>query len=263
MVLALRIAALGAAASLSAAAVAAPPAVTPHVAYYEMTLKSAGSTANVADVRGALVFDWSLACDAYVVEQQAAIQFFYDGGASESIGWTFRTTEAFDQSRYVFEMERTRGGSVSERITGEGAMAEAGGAVAFDSPDAPPVTLDADAMFPSRHTLALVEAAEAGRKLLSVPVFIGDEVGPPALLSAVIGPELDAPTDGDPMTRTKAWPVRLAFFEPDSPPDSGPAHEQDLVLQDDGIVRSLLLDYGDFVVRAELSRIEPGEREDC
>ena len=128
MVLALRIAARGAAASLSAAAVAAPPAVTPHVAYYEMTLKSAGSTANVADVRGALVFDWSLACDAYVVEQQAAIQFFYDGGASESIGWTFRTTEAFDQSRYVFEMERTRGGSVSERITGEGAMAVCEGA---------------------------------------------------------------------------------------------------------------------------------------
>lgn len=255
--------ALGTVAFAVPLAAVAAPAVTPHVAYYEMSLKSAAQGANIADVRGALVFDWSLACDAFVVEQQAAIQFFYDGGGGESIGWTFRTTEAFDQSRYAFDMERTRGGGVSERIVGEGAIAAAGGAVAFETPDAPPVALSADAMFPSRHTVALVEAADAGRKLLSAPVFIGDEVGPPGLLSAVIGPEIAAPTDGDPLTRRRAWPVRLAFFSADSDPDGGPDHQQDLVLQDDGVVRALLLDYGDFVVEATLSRIEEGERADC
>ncbi|MEM6491426.1 MAG: DUF1849 family protein, partial [Pseudomonadota bacterium] len=139
----------------AAQAGAAQPAVSPHVAYYEMSLKSASSSGRIADVRGALVFDWSLTCDAYLVDQRAEMTFFYAIGGSESIGWRFRTTEAFDQSLYEFTMERTRDGSVSEVITGEGAIADAGGAVAFTSPDAPPVTLAADAMFPSRHTLAL------------------------------------------------------------------------------------------------------------
>ncbi|MEM6490416.1 MAG: DUF1849 family protein, partial [Pseudomonadota bacterium] len=78
-----------------------------------------------------------------------------------------------------------------------------------------------------------------------------------------IGPEVEPPADGDPLTQTRAWSIRLAFFSPDSPPDGGPEHEQDIVLQEDGVVRSLLLDYGDFSVRAELSRIETGERADC
>jgi len=230
-----------AAALIMPLAAAGAPAVTPHVAYYEMSLKSAGSGANIADVRGALVFDWSLACDAFVVEQQAAIQFVYDGGGAESIGWTFKTTEAFDQSRYAFEMERTRGGAVSERIVGEGAIAPAGGAVAFESPDAPPVELTADTMFPSRHTVALVEAATAGRKLLSAPVFIGDEIGAPALLSAVIGPEIEAPTDGDPLTRRPAWPVRFAFFSAASPSTAAPQHQQHTGLRADGALPQLHL----------------------
>ena len=257
----------GALVAFTASAVAAappPPPLTSHVAAYEMTLEATRGQTDIADVRGLLVFDWTIACDAYFVAQRAELVFYYQSGGSQSVGWTFETEEAFDQSEYLFEMRRSAQGAEIETVIGQAAVAEGGGAAAFEAPDdADTERLSPDVLFPSNHTRMLVEAAAAGRKLVTAPVFVGDAAEGPSLLSAVIGPPIDPPTDGLDLARRPAWPIRIAFFPPDGEPDAGPEHEQDLVMQEDGVVRSLLLDYGDYVLKAELTRITANDRPAC
>lgn len=238
--------------------------LTPHTAYYEFSLESVRGQTDVVDVGGAMAFTLSATCSAYEAEQAAQMQFFYDSGSVDTIGWTLALTEAFDRSRYDFEMRRSRNGEETEVVSGEAALAAGGGVVVFTAPDgAEPKPLAADVMFPNEHTLALIDAALAGRKLLSRHLFLGDAVEGAALVSAVIGDRLAALEEGPELARGPAWRMRLAFFDAEAEPDAGPATQQDMVLQDDGILRSLRIDYDDFVVRAVLTRIEPQPRPAC
>ena len=53
-----------------------------------------------------------------------------------------------------------------------------------------------------------------------------------------------------------AWPVRMAFFTPDGE-TGAPDYESTMVLQSNGIVRTMQIDYGDFSVTGTLKSVEP------
>ena len=125
-------------------------------------------------------------------------------------------------------------------------------------------------MFPSAHTVLIIQKAQSGEKMFLRPVFDGSDEAGIAQVSAFIGavtdskatPDLAASLRKNALLEGKAWPVRLAFFEPKESAGT-PDYEMDMVLQPNGVARSMRIDYGDFIVGGTLEKIEPLKPTSC
>ena len=93
-------------------------------------------------------------------------------------------------------------------------------------------------------------------------VFDGTSIDNPNYVSAFIGApsEMAGLIEGDDPRTT--WPIHLAFF-PMTKTSAVPEVEIGMLLQDDGVARSVDLDYGDFAIHAELIEFEVIAPKDC
>jgi len=237
--------------------------IAPHRAVYRMALAKATSGSGIASAEGAMAMEWGESCEGWTVEQRYRLRLDYTQGGESDIAVSFATYEAKDGSSYRFFIERARPGSVPDSISGRAVRGEKAMRADFETPE--PVTLDlpGDVLFPTQHSLAILDAAEAGQKFASSMVFDGNEVEEATEITAVIGRPIPAPSDGEALLRRPSWPVRLAFFGPDGASDGLPDYEMGLRLYDNGIVTDMQLDYGDFVVDAVLDKLEALPKPGC
>ena len=126
------------------------------------------------------------------------------------------------------------------------------------------MALPEDTVFPVTHTVQLLERARAGGRFLQSTLFIGGEEEDALYrVSGVIG---NRKVESDPglgaLGEEGYWPVRLAYFDPASL-ESRPEYEIELDLQDNGVIRSYLVDYGDFSMAGSLQTIEALQEPDC
>lgn len=270
-----------------AAAAARDAAVQPHKAVYEIEMDSRRDGADVGNVRGGLSFEWGETCDGWVVNQRFDADFIYINDPPLRISWTYATWEAKDGSRYRFNLRKRTNGTLSEELRGIAEMpvgsgvdraggragGRGGGRVTFSQPAPTDLPLEPGTVFPINHNLRMIRTARSGERLLLVPQFDGSELDRGALVNVVVGrpvdtgpaaagiaiddPGIDAALLTDP-----AWPMRLAYFAFGSV-ESTPQHEQTVVMQANGIVRDLVLDYGDFIVRGTLRGLESRPRPTC
>lgn len=236
--------------------------VQPHRAIYTLKLDKATGSSGIAAVSGQMMYEWQDACDAWVTEQRYRMRMVYGESDDLDLTISFVTWEAKDGSRYRFAVKRWHDGEIQEELSGT-AVAEAdgsGGKASFTLPGKSAYELPAKVMFPTFHTLALLEAAAKGENFFVRPVFDGGTDDGASEATAAIGLEIGPDTSAaNPLLHNRAWPVRIAFFtgkEPDEPGEGRPDYEMGMVVQENGIARSLLMDYGDFTVKALLSSLE-------
>jgi len=241
--------------------------ILPHRALYEVSLEKASSSSGVVDVRGRMGFEWRDACDGWAVEQRYAMEFARADGDGTLIQSTYSTWESKAGDTYRFFVKRDRGGG-EERVEGKAVMplplGSAPGSVTFSEPEEQTFDLPADTLFPTEHTIRMIEAATSGTRFLRAPVFDGSEPEPPSLISAVLGP---AKTDVPPPIDAQAvegpfYPARLAWFGPDSA-GSEPDFEMSIDILANGIARGIIVDYDDFSVRMSLESVEALPAPDC
>jgi hypothetical protein len=141
------------------------------------------------------------------------------------------------------------------RLRGPGA----GGVATFSEPEGREIDLPKGTMFPSVHSLLLLEAAERGEYPLGRVVFdgSGDEgiFFVNAAMSEALPADAKLPIDSPLLRGQKSWRLSLAYFGMDESV-AEPEHEQALRLYANGIVDELILDYGDFALRASLETLE-------
>jgi hypothetical protein len=78
----------------------------------------------------------------------------------------------------------------------------------------------------------------------------------------VIGqPRLNEPL-ADQADDERRWPVSMAYYELATQSDT-PKFEASFLLGEDGVLRDLVLDYGDFKLKGELEQLDLLERPDC
>ena len=107
-----------------------------------------------------------------------------------------------------------------------------------------------------------LDEAEAGQRFFIAMLFDGTEVDGLNEISAVIGDLQPAGSAENALLERPSWPVQLAFFSL-AEPTAEPTYEMSVTLYDNGIVDGMLIDYGDFVVRATLLELEPLDPPDC
>jgi hypothetical protein len=242
------------------------PEILPHRALYTVSLGKAEQASGIADVRGRMAFEWRDVCDGWAVEQRYAMEFVRSEGDSSVIQSTYTTWEAKSGASYRFFVKRNRGDG-EERVEGRASMplplGSAPGEVVFEEPDAESIALPADTLFPTLHTIRLIEAAVEGRRFLRAPVLDGSEVEAPSLISAVLGKARtdEPPIDAD-AVKGPYYPARLAWFGPDND-GPGSDFEMSVEILPNGIARGLTVDYDGFSVRMTLERLEELPKAEC
>ncbi|MCG5239787.1 cell envelope integrity EipB family protein [Azospirillum doebereinerae] len=263
-------------ASVPAAAQAAPAAapqygavaagIQPHRAIYKMSLASARNSSKVSDVRGRMMFEWADACDGWTTEQRFQLRFVYSEGDEMAMNTNYTTWESKNGQRYRFNVRKLINGEVDDDVRGEANLApnDGNGSAQFTKPEPQEMDLPAATMFPTAHTLAILDHALKGEHFFTRTVFDGADAEGPTEVSTVIG-QAGAPKDAAKsalLTDAKAWPVRMAFF-PTHSDSAQPEYEMSLRLLRNGIAESMEIDYGDFTVNAILDTIEALPKSGC
>jgi hypothetical protein len=265
---------LGLAAVLALAIVAPASAVdiAPHRALYSLTLDSAKAAGGVAGASGGMYYEWGETCDGWTVEQRFRLRLLYSEEGAVDVNSTLVTWESKDGLRYRFNERRLRNGEVEDDIHGDAHIdgKDKAGVAAFEKPEQSTLTLAPGVLFPTAHTLVLIERAMAGDQFVSRKVFDGAAVENAGQITAVIGPQLKPdpkagkPLD-NPLLQRPSWRMSLAFFPADAGASDSdtPDYELSMRLLDNGVSQEMSLDYGDYVLRAKLDEIEALPRPSC
>jgi hypothetical protein len=245
--------------------------IAPHRALYSLSLGATKSSSGVVGARGAMVYEWGETCDGWTVQQHFRLRLQYAEQDNVEVSSSLVTWEAKNGLRYRFNERRLRNGTLDEEIKGEATLdgKDKGGSAEFTKPEATTFALPAGALFPTAHTVLLIEQAQAGDQFVSRQVFDGATVENAGQITAVIGPQLPAgPSAGEdklpksPLLNRPSWRMRLAFF-PSGGKSEQPDYELGMRLLDNGVSQDMSLDYSDYVVRAKLDELEPLPRPSC
>jgi EipB-like len=261
----------GVLAGTSGAALADPAAnILPHRAGYELSLRSVRSGSGIIDVTGLLSYDWTDSCDGWIVEQRYVLQVVRGDGPVAEISASYANWESKDGLRYRFNVKRGRAteeDSDPAEVQGEASLKGKGkaGTARFEKPEKQEIVLPAGTLFPTEHTLMLIQKALAGEKFDRHPVFDGAEVEGPSMMTAFLLPKRDTPPGGKPAMLTAAqpvWPVTIAVFSEGDKSET-PSFEMTIYLQENGVVPELIMDYGDFSVVGRMKIFEKLPKAEC
>lgn len=254
------------AAAMPARSAQAVPDIAPHLATYKLSLASARSQSPISGVDGKMTFAWNDSCDAWTIEQRFQVNFIYAEGEQMELNTSYATWEAKDGKSYRFNVKKLSNGELEEELRGEATLTGPGGGIArFTKPEAKEVKLAPGTMFPTAHTLKLLGQVGTPENFLSAPVFDGAEADGPSGVGALIGrdrPVAPAQVGAEDLLKGRAWQVFLAFFPTDQQ-ELLPEYETSLILLENGVVRSMVIDYGDFKVDVELESLERRPKGAC
>ena len=246
---------------------AAAAEIMPHHAVYSMSLGATHGDSGVTGAAGTMAYQWGETCDGWTVEQRYRLKMAYAESSDVSISSNFVTWEGKDALKYRFNQKETRNGTDNDEIRGEAKLdgPGKGGTVSFEKPEAKTLKLPAGTLFPSAHTIFLIDKAKAGENFMSTQIFDGATVENAVLVTAVIGAKVEPDEESakkSPLLNRPGWRVRLAFFPADQKAEK-PDYELSMVLLDNGVSRDMVIDYGEYSIRAKLDDIEALPRPKC
>lgn len=241
--------------------------IVPHRAIYNLKLADTRSGSDINNAGGRMVFIWGDACEGWTVEQRLELAFTYNAGGSQLIRSSLATWEAKPGDLLRYSVRRSVNNKTEAAYQGEARLASDGAGTAnYTMPAGKIEELQAGTLFPTVHTLTILEAAKNGERQLTRNVFDGADKAGQNQVTAFIGNPVDikAPEGAAraEMRQGRAWPVQLAFFAPDNK-NGMPDYEMKMTLLENGVANDLLIDYGDFTVSATLHDIEPMPKPAC
>jgi EipB-like len=253
------------AALLAAPWAAASATLEPHVAAYRLSLADQTALGNpFIEVQGGLVIEWRLACDGWLSRQRLAFVGTLQEGGNLGHDVRFSSWESLDGAHMRYSYRSYDDRQLQEEFRGEARLEPAQGGVAnFTTPSARRVDLPPGTIFPTEHIQQVLAKAVAGEQFVSHRVFDGAGFDSLTEITSVIGqPRMIELLTEQPGGRGQAWPVSMAYYELSAPSDT-PKFEAEFLLDEGGVIRDVLLDYGDFRLDATLDKLEMIARPAC
>ncbi|WP_139373723.1 EipB family protein [Enhydrobacter aerosaccus] len=245
--------------------------LVPNRATYDMKLAIARPNSGIVEVNGNMVLETVDSCDGWEIKQRIKLTFLRNDGEEFETDSSFTSYESKDGLQLRFSVRNAQNDEVEEELRGRADLEALGGKgrASFTLPEVRSFELPAGTLFPTTHLALILKHAREGDKSVSYKVFDGARLDGAFQVNAVIG-RPPRPTPGTPPTRgdvsllrnQPAWSVRFAFFA-NGDQGAQPEYELALDLLGNGIARSMLLDYGDFAVNANLVQIQALPRPKC
>ena len=239
--------------------------VAPHRAFYEMQLGHADQNSNVQAVTGRSAFTLGRDCSGWQSNEDYLIEFEGKEGNANRIISRFKSWESDAGDMYSFEIseqssfQREKNFSGYANVTSD--LANAYFSIAGDTA----MALPADTYFPMRHLNAIIDGAEKGKTILAASVFTGADPDDALLATNTVigGWKIEAPAANMGAFGQKGyWPVQTAYFKP-AAKAAEPEYEINYSMQPNGVVRRYVIDYGDFTIISELTKLEALTAPDC
>jgi hypothetical protein len=243
-----------------------------HRATYDLSLADSRGSKGVDSARGRIVFEFTgSACEGYALTFRQVTEL--SGGEMGTRLSDMRSTtfEEADGTSLRFNTESRMGpgrpvatdGS-AERKPGVGIV------IRLKKPATTRKDVPGEIVFPTEQIRMLIEAAKAGKPTLEVKIFDGSETGQKVYDTfAVIGKESRGGDGLEESLRQAGWvdmprwPVSVSYFENGQRDAQQPLYTIAFDLLENGVSRNLRLDYGDFSLKGQLTRIDPLKTADC
>ena len=237
-------------------------ALASHRGVYSLTLDRARENATIVDVSGAMVFEIIDACESWASRQRFTMTLRNREGTELETGSDYATLESMDGRNLRFSLTQMTQGAVKSRVAGQAELAADGSGVArYSEPEAKELPIPPGTLLPNTHTIAALNAARAGQRLLVAPIFDGTTADGAQQTTTVLSPwQGPQPVPEAPSLSTLGSSrMRIAFFEPDAEQAGGartPSYEVSLRYFENGVADDMIMDFGDFTVRAKLMKLE-------
>ncbi|HLN26029.1 MAG TPA: cell envelope integrity EipB family protein [Patescibacteria group bacterium] len=260
----------------STAAVAAPVGadLASHRASYAMSLNSTKLGGGVTGASGNMTYKFSDSCDGWTVENKTMLTFAYSEGAPVATTWDFVTWESKDGLHYRFRVRSTRDGVVSEEIDGVANLdgSGRGGVVKLTLPEPKTMRLPKGTIFPTDHTIHLLDAAQKGEHMVQRVLFDGTATDGAFDVNAIIGkanpananisPAAANPAVNAELLSAPSWRMQMAFF-PVGSAEPTPDYEVSLRYYLNGVADEVIQSFGNFSLKGTLEKLEPLPKPDC
>ena len=250
---------------LSSSSALAASGLMPHRAVYAMELIGSADGSDIASVKGRLVLEWQgSACEGFVTSQRIVNRMGSKQGNDFVSDFRVNSWESATGDAFTFSMVHYINGNVAEEIAGEAER----GSVAFSKPEPASIALPGGALFPTEHIKQMLDAAQAGKKIMSADLFDGSDTEHYFKTTTFIGsggtgaPADDEAEPGASLEGVRYWPLQISYFDPAD--ISGlPDFEISSRFYENGVSTGLVMDYGDLAIGARLISLEALPVPDC
>ncbi len=270
---------MGASAGAASKATAADVVFAPHRAVYDLTLDTAKSGSGVQAVTGRIVYELSgSACEGYAQTMRFVTQTMNQEGEVQTTDLRTSSWEQVPATRLRFSTSTYQNEIQAEQTQGIAKREKASGTAEVElvRPQERAATLPGDVYFPIQHSMAIINAARAGKSILAADLFDGSETGDKIYsTSTAIGRQIPAgggaaitlAKGSGSLDRVPSWPISVSYFAPSKgkgpEADSVPLYEMSYRFHDNGVTSTLRINHGDFAIRGELKELTYFEASPC
>ena len=254
-----------------------PNRLVAHRAIYEMKLDETRSTSGITGISGIdgrMVFEFTGSeCDGYSLNMRLVTQMTDSQDQTNTTDLRSSTWEQGDGQKFRFQSSQYVNQKPADITMGRAVRETPNEAIRIKltQPARADVKLPGPVLFPTQHSIALMEKALAGQTLFQARIYDGSEKGQKVFdTTAFIGAKVPPGADRalEPVAKESglgelaSWPVSIGYFE-EQGDDLTPSYQIDFRLYENGVSRELLIDYGSFSVHGTLTALEYLKTPEC
>ena len=235
-----------------------------HRATYDVELRQSSSSSMIKGIDGRTVFSIKRFCDGWQSVEDYAIVFSFEQATSNFISH-YETWESLSGNAFSFSVMENSTATGPAEYNGFANLENGSGEAFFLDDDDTASPLPEGTQFPVSHLRMLLTKAAAGELIHSGNIFLGGEREDALYyVSSIMGRAKEGRADSilGELGRDSFRNLHLAYYKPDAV-ELEPDYEIKFTLQDNGVIRQYVVDYGDFSMRAKLTDITALEEPNC
>jgi hypothetical protein len=230
--------------------------LTGQQAFYTLDLSKL-RTHDITGATGQMSFNVVDGCTGWGTAQHMTLIIRNTDGSLNNVVSDYITWESKDGKTFSFTL-RERDNDGKEKIDDAGTATrnpDGTGLVTYTTPADTTLKLPPGTLFPMQHTLALLAAAQTGKKFIALPLFDGTTAdGAQATFIAELGYHAGGKTSWPALNGIPSADVDIAFYTRKND-DEMPNFRTAMRYFENGVATDLILDFGDFEMSGKLTRL--------
>ena len=241
--------------------------LAPHRAVYDLKLSQTRGKSGIEGVRGRILYDFGgNECEGYALQFRQVSEITLGEGKVAMSDLRATTWEEGAAKSFRFNSQNFMDDKLKDAVDGRAERGAADTGISLSKPATKKFALQPGVNFPTEHIRSIIVAARAGKTILELPVYDGSDNGEKvyetlSVIGQPIAPDARKPADAaaqEPaLSSLTRWPVTISYFDKSvTGGEQTPVYAIAFELYENGISRALTLDYNDFVVRGEMTKLE-------